>query len=156
MPTAAQSPNESGINPTTYKKFTLEEFASALGAVEWNGEFKARCPLPQNHKHGDRNPSLSLWLDKNGQPAMYCWGHECKKDPKKLFRAAVLRCQESKVGGTRLPRLKTPVRRPFNPVQELRNVEHAVIQRKKQSAGGNVPQRTWNLRNCRGCLAARL
>jgi hypothetical protein len=131
MPTAAQSPNESRINPTAYKKFTLEEFVCALGAIEWNGEFKARCPLPQNHKHGDRNPSLSLWLDKNGQPAMYCWGHECKKGPKKLFRAAVAKCREGKVGGKKLAKLKIPLKRPFDPVQELRNVENAVNQRRK-------------------------
>jgi putative DNA primase/helicase len=46
---------------------TPETIARALGGRRSGRGFSARCPL-----HGDRHPSLSLWIDDKGRLAVFC------------------------------------------------------------------------------------
>jgi hypothetical protein len=47
--------------------------AEALGGKRMgDGNYSCRCPGPL-HKHGDRNPSLSVKDGRNGRPVLYCF-----------------------------------------------------------------------------------
>jgi hypothetical protein len=49
------------------------EVAAALGGKRASGgNYLCRCPGPM-HKHGDRNPSLSVKEGANGELLLYCF-----------------------------------------------------------------------------------
>jgi hypothetical protein len=52
---------------------TACDIARALGGKHaGDGNYACRCPGPL-HKHGDRNPSLSVKDGRNGKPLIYCF-----------------------------------------------------------------------------------
>ena len=51
---------------------TAREIATALGGKRMgDGNYMCRCPCPM-HKHGDRNPSLSVKGGRN-RPLLHCF-----------------------------------------------------------------------------------
>jgi hypothetical protein len=53
---------------------SAREIAQALGGKRMSdGNWICRCPGPM-HKHGDRNPSLSVKDGRNGRPVLHCFG----------------------------------------------------------------------------------
>jgi hypothetical protein len=52
---------------------SARDIALALkGKRASDGNWLCHCPGP-NHKHGDRNPSLSVKDGRNGRPVIYCF-----------------------------------------------------------------------------------
>jgi hypothetical protein len=51
---------------------TVEAIVAALNAKKDGDEWAARCVLPENHPHGDANPSLVISRGNNGKPLVHC------------------------------------------------------------------------------------
>jgi hypothetical protein len=52
---------------------SARDIATALGGKRTSdNNWICRCPGPM-HKHGDRNPSLSVKDGRNGRPVLYCF-----------------------------------------------------------------------------------
>jgi hypothetical protein len=55
------------------RKIRAAEVSKALGGKKGcGGNFICRCPGPM-HKHGDRNPSLSVKDGRDGKLLLYCF-----------------------------------------------------------------------------------
>src|SRR5438128_2031944 len=52
-------------------RLPLPQLMTRLGLGD-HAKARARCPWPQNHKHGDKNPSFGIFAVKGGG-----WGWKC-------------------------------------------------------------------------------
>jgi hypothetical protein len=72
------------------KGATAREIAAALGGKRMSdGNYVCRCPCP-SHKHGDRNPSLSV-KDGRSRLLLYCFAGDEHDDIVKALEARGLR-----------------------------------------------------------------
>lgn len=69
---------------------TLPEAITAARARRKLG--KVRCPVSRNHKHGDRSPSLEVFIGTDGWVAFKCWSANCKRD--EVLAAAGLKVRD--------------------------------------------------------------
>jgi hypothetical protein len=69
---------------------TARDIAAALGGKRLgDGNYRCRCPCPM-HKHGDRNPSLSV-KDGRDRLLLYCFAGDKYHDIVKALEARGLR-----------------------------------------------------------------
>jgi hypothetical protein len=67
------------------------DIAIALGGRKINdGAYLCRCPC-LSHKRGDRNPSLSVCIGRNGRLLLYCFAGDSFDDIVAALRAKGLR-----------------------------------------------------------------
>ena len=69
---------------------TLPEAITAVRAGRKFG--KVRCPASRNHKHGDRSPSLKVFIGTDGWVAFKCWSANCTRD--EVLAAAGLKVRD--------------------------------------------------------------
>ena len=69
---------------------TLPEAITAARAGRKLG--KVRCPASRNHKHGDRSPSLNVFIGTDGWVDFKCWSANCKRD--EVLAAARLKVRD--------------------------------------------------------------
>jgi hypothetical protein len=69
---------------------TLPEAITAVRAGRKLG--KVRCPASRNHKHGDRSPSLKVFIGTDGWVAFKCWSADCTRD--EVLAAAGLKVRD--------------------------------------------------------------
>jgi hypothetical protein len=70
---------------------TAQEVARALGGRRIaDGNYICRCPC-STHKHGDRNPSLSVKDGDSGRLLLQCFSGDAFDDIVKALRAKGLR-----------------------------------------------------------------